>query len=71
MVGLLVGVEQLALAWPLVLVLMVVTGLIGWVTGDLIWRGVSAGSQKRVRALTERLTAEATRLLPPPGEEDG
>jgi hypothetical protein len=71
MVGLIVGVEQLALAWPLVLVLMVVTGILGWVTGDLIWRGVSAGSQKRVRALTERLTTEATRLLPPPGEEDG
>ncbi|NNM05479.1 MAG: hypothetical protein HKO65_10280 [Gemmatimonadetes bacterium] len=70
MVGLLVGVEQLALAWPLVLVLMAVTGILGWGTGDLIWRGISAGSQRRVRALTERFTTEATRLLPPPSEKE-
>jgi hypothetical protein len=71
MVGLLLGVEQLGLAVPFVLVLMVISGVIGWVVGDQIWRGISRGSQKRVRALTDRLTQEATRLLPPPGSDEG
>ena len=69
MVGLVIGLEQLSLAVPLILVLMVITGLSGWFTGDMIWRSISKGSQKRVRALTGRLTEEATRLLPPPAKD--
>ena len=66
-VGLIIGIEQMGLAVPFILMLMVITGLSGWFTGDLIWRAISKSSQKRVRALTDRLTEEATRLLPPPG----
>ena len=59
---------DLTLAIPLVIVLTAVMVMIGWGAGDLIWRALSSGSQGRVKALTEQLTAEATRLLPPPGE---
>ena len=55
---------------PLVILLAAIMVMIGWGAGDLIWRGLSSGSQGRVKALTERLTTEATRLLPPPGERD-
>jgi hypothetical protein len=66
--GLALGLEGLSLALPLVIVLTTIMTMIGWGVGDLIWRGISAGSRKRVRALTERLTEEATRLLPPPAD---
>jgi len=69
--GLALGLEGLSLALPLVIILTAIMTLIGWSVGDLVWRGLSAGSRKRVRALTERLTTEASRLLPPSeGEED-
>lgn len=67
-IGLALGLEGLQLALPLVIVLAGITAMIGWGVGDLVWRGVSAGSRKRVRALSERLSSEATQLLPPSGE---
>jgi hypothetical protein len=68
--GLALGLEGLSLTLPLVIVLTALTAMIGWGVGDVVWRGVSAGSRKRVRALTERLTTEASRLLPPPESEE-
>ena len=68
MIGLALGVEQWGLALPLLIVLVAVATLVGWGAGDLVWRGISAGSRKRVHALTERLTTDAARLLPPPSE---
>lgn len=71
LLGLALGLEGLSLALPLVIILVAIMTIIGWSAGSLIWRGLSAGSGKRVRALTERLTTEASRLIPPPeGEED-
>lgn len=67
--GLALGMEGWSLAWPLVIVLTAIMALVGWGVGDLVWRGISGGSQKRVRRLTEHLTMEATRLLPPPEDE--
>jgi hypothetical protein len=67
--GLALGLEGLSLALPLVIVLTAITTMIGWSVGDLIWRRVSAGSRKRVRALTDHLTMEASRLLSPPTDE--
>jgi hypothetical protein len=69
--GLALGLEVLNLALPLLIVLLAITTMLGWGVGDLIWRAVAAGSRKRVRALTERLTSEATRLLPAPREGVG
>jgi hypothetical protein len=69
LLGLAVGLD-LSLALPMLIVLIGIMAIIGWASGDLIWRALSAGSEKRVRALTERLTTEASQLLPPPeGEE--
>jgi hypothetical protein len=68
--GLALGLDGLSLALPLVIVLTAITAMIGWGVGDLVWRGISAGSRKRVRALTEHLTTEASRLLPPPAVEE-
>ncbi len=68
--GLPLGSEALNLAWPLVIILSAILAMVGWGVGDLAWRGVSAGSRARVRALTDRLTTEASRLLPPPPEEE-
>lgn len=69
MIGLVMGIEGLGLAWPLVIVLMATLAMVGWGVGDLVWRALSSGSEKRVAALTERLTSEASRMLPPPNEE--
>jgi len=70
MIGLAVGTEQFGLSFPLVLVLMVIGALVGWGIGDLVWRGISTGSRKRVKSLTELLTTEASRLLPPPADQE-
>ena len=64
MFGLVMGIEGLGLAWPLVIVLMAITAMVGWGVGDLVWRTLSSGSEKRVAALTDRLSEEAVRLLP-------
>jgi len=69
--GLPIGLDALGLAVPLVIILCAVLAVIGWGVGDLVWRAISAGSRRRVRALTERLTEEATRLLQPPSSEGG
>jgi hypothetical protein len=61
---------DVGVALPLVIVIVAIMTIIGWGSGDLIWRALSAGSQKRVRALTERLTTEASRLLPPPEDDE-
>ena len=66
-----VSLESLGLALPLALVIAVAWGALGWITGDLIWRGVAAGSGKRVRSLANRLTHEASRLLPAAIPRDG
>jgi hypothetical protein len=68
--GLANGLETFSLALPLVIVLTAITAMAGWGLGDLIWRGISAKSQDRVRRLMEHLTAEASRLLPPPTDEE-
>jgi hypothetical protein len=69
--GLALGIEVWSLAVPLVIFLTAIVGMLGWGVGDMLWRLISASSRKRVRALTEHLTTEASRLLPPPaGEED-
>ncbi|MBT8395528.1 MAG: hypothetical protein HKO65_18195 [Gemmatimonadetes bacterium] len=68
--GLALGLEGLSLALPLVIVLTAITAMMGWAVGDLVWRGISAGSRKRVRALTGHLTEEASRLLPPPPRDE-
>ena len=67
--GLGVGLEGLGLALPLVIVLTALMAMVGWGVGDLVWRGISARSRERVRALTEHLTTETSRLLPPPQDE--
>ena len=67
--GLAMGLEQLNLALPLLLVLVAVTALVGWASGEMIWRSLTSGSEKRTRALADRLTTEASRLLPPPADE--
>lgn len=69
-IGLAVGLEELALALPLAIVISAIAALVGWGVGDLVWRGASARSRKRVAALTEQLATEATRLLPPPSETE-
>ena len=69
--GLAFSIEQLSLALPLVIILTAITAMAGWGAGDLLWRALVAGSQKRVRALSEHLTTEASRLLPPPGTGPG
>jgi hypothetical protein len=68
--GLALGLEYLGLAIPLVIVLTAIMGMLGWTVGDSLWRLISASSRKRVRALSEHLTAEASRLLPPPESEE-
>jgi hypothetical protein len=67
--GLAFGIEEIGLTFPLALVLMVIVAVVGWFSGDLIWRSLSSGSRKRVSALAESLSTEASRLLPPPSEE--
>lgn len=67
--GLPLGLEALNLALPLAIVLAGIMAMVGWGLGDMAWRAVSAGSRARVRALTDRLTSEATRLLPAPTHE--
>jgi len=69
LLGLAVGLDVLSLAWPLVIVLNAICFMVGWGVGDLVWRRLSAGSRERVRDLTDRLTSEASRLLPPPKDE--
>jgi len=69
MMGLLVGIEQFSLAVPLLIVFIAISAMVGWGVGDLIWRGLSSGSKKRVSALSERLSGEALRLHPP--QEEG
>ena len=69
-IGFAVGLEGLSLALPVALVVAVVLGVLGWGIGDLVWRGVAATSGPRVARLADHLTAEATRLLPAPGERD-
>lgn len=64
-----VGLETLNLALPLLILIVGIMTMVGWGMGDLVWRALSAGSRTRVRSLTNRLTTEASRLLPPPGEE--
>jgi hypothetical protein len=64
--GLPLGLETLNLMVPLAIVLAAILALVGWSVGDLVWRFLSAGSQRRVQALTERLTDEASRMLPAP-----
>lgn len=70
-IGLGVSLESWGLALPVALVIAVAWGALGWITGDLIWRGVAAGSGKRVRRLADHLTTEATRLLPAGVPEEG
>ena len=67
--GLGVGLEVLQLALPLLILFCGIMAMVGWGVGDLVWRAVSAGSRSRVRALTDQLATEATRLLPPPRDE--
>ena len=69
--GLAVGLDGMSLALPVALVLAVVLGILGWGIGDLAWRGVAASSGSRVRKLADRLTTEASHLLPPAPEEEG
>jgi hypothetical protein len=69
--GLALGLDGLNLALPLVIVLSAIMAIVGWGAGDLVWRGISAGSRARVRALTDNLITEASRLLPPPADEEG
>jgi hypothetical protein len=69
-IGLAVGLEGMSLALPVALVLAAVLGVLGWGIGDLVWRGVAASSGPRVTRLADRLTTEATRLLPPPSEQE-
>ena len=68
--GLGVGFDVLNFALPLLIVLSAIMAMVGWGVGDLVWRGISAGSRKRVRALTNDLSTEASRLLPPAAEEE-
>ena len=68
-IGLAMSLDVLNLALPLAIILTAILAMVGWGVGDLVWRGVSAGSRNRVRALTDHLTTEASRLLPPPAEE--
>ena len=68
--GLALGLEGLSLALPLVIILTAITAMVGWGVGDLVWRAVSAGSRARVHALTDRLTTEASRLLPSSTEQE-
>ena len=63
--GLAAGIDGMGLAAPMVIVLCVLCAIVGWGVGDLVWRGISAGSRKRVRALADELTEEGSRLLPP------
>ena len=68
--GLALGLDVLSLALPLVIILSAVMAMVGWGAGDLVWRGVSARSRARVRALTDHLTTEASRLLPPSAKDE-
>jgi hypothetical protein len=69
--GLGISLGELGLALPVALVIAVAVAAIGWVSGDLIWRGVAAGSGKRVRGLADRLATEAPRLLVDATPEQG
>ena len=69
MVGLIVGIETFSLAAPLVILLCFIGAMVGLFTGNMIWRSLSHGSHKRVQALADKLTVEASRMLPP-GESE-
>ena len=69
MFGLILAMEGLELSGAMVAIAIVFMAVVGWIAGDLVWRAVSSGSQKRVRALSESLSEQAARLLPGSGEE--
>ena len=61
--GLGLSLGEFGVALPVALVIAVAGAALGWLSGDLIWRGVAAGSGKRVSSLVDRLANEAPRLL--------
>jgi hypothetical protein len=70
--GLAYGFITWNLALPLAIALTAITAMLGWAIGDLSWRLISTGNQRRVRRLMDNLTEEASRILsnplgPPPG----
>ncbi|MFC1661881.1 hypothetical protein ACFL3S_10605, partial [Gemmatimonadota bacterium] len=64
MLSLPIWLEGLNLGVPATVVLAALSGVIGWGVGDVIWRRIARKSRSRVRALAERLSQTASRLLP-------
>lgn len=63
--GMVIGLEGLQLIAPLVVVIAFLGAMVGLFAGNIVWRALSHGSHKRVQALADRLTTEASRMLPP------
>jgi hypothetical protein len=70
LLSLVAALEGLNLGFPIVPILGVVGAVVGWSLGDLLWRGLAKKSRSRVRALAERLSQTASRLLPSGEEEE-
>jgi hypothetical protein len=67
--GMVIGLEGLELIAPLVVFLAFLGAMVGLFAGNMVWRALSHGSHKRVQALADKLTVEASRMLPPGDEK--
>jgi hypothetical protein len=63
MLGLVLGIEVFSVGPAMVALFVVLSAVVGWMVGDLIWRGVSSGSRKRVHDLSAELSEAAAGFL--------
>ena len=70
MFGLIYALEGLALSPGFVAVFVVLGAILGWMLGDVAWRGISGRSKRRVRALSDELARAASEMKEPdqPGD---